>query len=138
MSSQPEAEAALRVVAAGADLESLARLEALFVSAPLGIGFLDRALRVERVNTALANVVGREASACRGLTIAELVPGLARLLVPVIEQVAARGEAIPELEFSGEAPTSPGTVRHWLAAFFPVLTGARASAGLRINNPAIT
>ena len=116
----------------GAELESLASLEALLLTAPLGIGFLDRSLRVERVNTALANIVGRPASECRGLTIAELVPGLAGLLVPVIEQVAARGEPIAEFEFSGEAPTAPGTVRHWLSALFPVRTATGALVGIGI------
>ena len=131
MAHQPDAGASERVVA-GPELEPLARLEALLVSAPLGIAFLDRALRVERVNTALANVVGRSASDCRGHTIAELVPGLAGLLVPVIEQVVAHGEAVPEFEFSGEAPSAPGIVRHWLSAFFPVRTSEGTLAGIGI------
>jgi PAS domain S-box-containing protein len=116
----------------GAEMELLARLEALLASAPLGIAFLDRSLRVERVNAALAAVLGVPASDCRGRTVAELVPGLAGQLVPVLEQVAARGEVLPEFEFSGQAPGTGPLVRHWLAAFFPVRATGGALAGFGI------
>jgi signal transduction histidine kinase len=104
----------------GGDSGLLARLEALLASAPLGIAFLGPDLRVERVNAALAAVLGRTTESCRGHSISELVPHLAGVLVPVTEQVVATGIAVPELEFSGEAPASPGVTRHWLSALFPV------------------
>ena len=105
---------------AGHDTALLARLEGLLASAPLGIAFLGPDLRVERVNAALAVVLGCAPESCRGLAIQELVPQLASVLVPVIDQVVATGVAVPELEFSGEAPGAPGTTRHWLSALFPV------------------
>lgn len=117
---------------ASAELEPLARLEALLASAPLGIAFLDRALRVERVNAALAKVLGRTATECRGHTVADLAPNLAGVLEPLIDQVVALGEAVSEFEFSGEAPSAPGETRHWLSAFFPVRTAGGALAGVGI------
>jgi PAS domain S-box-containing protein len=114
------------------ETELLARLEALLASAPLGIVFLDRDLRVERVNTALATVLGRPAAECSGYTVAQLVPGLASVLVPVIEQVAHSGEVVSEFEFSGEAPSAPGVTRHWLSALFPVRTSSGELAGVGI------
>lgn len=114
------------------EMELLPRLEALLASAPLGIAFLDRALRVERVNEALATVLGIPAAECRGRTVAELIPGLAGELVPVLEQVLARGETVPEFEFSGEAPGSGARIRHWLAAFFPVRSQGDVLAGVGI------
>ena len=114
------------------ELELLARLEALFASAPLGIAFLDRTLRVERVNAALAAVLGIPAAACRGRTVPELIPGLAGVLVPVLEQVVSRAHAVPEFEFSGEVPGSAGRTRYWLSAFFPVRTNGDVLAGVGI------
>jgi PAS domain-containing protein len=103
----------------------LARLEALLASAPLGIAFLDRELRVVRVNAALAKVLARPIAECVGCAVAELVPALAEVLLPVLERVASTGEPVPEFEFSGEAPSAPGITRHWLSALVPVRTSAR-------------
>ena len=114
------------------EMELLARLEALLASAPLGIAFLDRELRVERVNNALATVLGVPAVECRGRTVPELIPGLADVLVPVLERVVTRGEAVPEFEFSGEAPGSAGSSHHWLSALFPVRTNGNTLAGVGI------
>jgi PAS domain S-box-containing protein len=114
------------------DLEPLARLEALLASAPLGIAFLGDDLRIERVNAALAGVLGRTAESCIGQSIAELVPALATVLVPVAEEVLGTGAAVPELEFSGDAPSTPGATRHWLAAVFPVRLEDGPMAGVGI------
>ena len=117
---------------AGHDTALLARLEGLLASAPLGIAFLGPDLRVERVNAALADVLGRSAESCRGLSIPEVVPWLASVLLPVIEEVAATGVAVPELEFSGEAPSAPGAMRHWLSALFPVRVDGGRVVGVGI------
>ena len=121
-------------MSAGTDaaIETLARLEALLASAPLGIAFLDPDLRVERVNAALARVLGRPAADCNGRTVAELVPELAGVLLPLLERVAATGEAVLELEFSGEAPSTPGMTRHWLSALFPIRADGSSLAGVGI------
>jgi hypothetical protein len=87
---------------------------------------------VERVNTALAAVLGRPAAECRGRSVAELIPGLAGVLLPVLGQIVTRGEAVPEFEFSSEAPGSGAQTRHWLSAFFPVRTDGDALAGVGI------
>jgi signal transduction histidine kinase len=118
--------------AASAETELLVRLEALLASAPLGIAFLDGELRVERVNDALASVLRRPAAECVGRTVADLVPMLADVLAPVIEHVAKHGEVVPELEFSGEPPGSPGVTRHWLSAIFPVRAPGDGLAGVGI------
>ena len=116
----------------GGEAELLSRLEALLACAPLGIAFLDRALRVERVNAALARVLGRTVAECSGRSVDELAPALAAHLVPVLERVRALGEEVPDFEFSGEAPGAPGSLRRWLAAFFPVQTTAGARSGVGI------
>ena len=113
-------------------MDPLVRLEALLASAPLGIAFLDLELRVERVNAALARVLGRPAADCRGRSVPELVPKLAGVLVPVLDQVVATGEVVPELDFSGEAPSTPDVTRQWLSAVFPVKSDGGTLAGVGI------
>jgi PAS domain S-box-containing protein len=113
-----------------AESELLARLEALLSSAPLGIAFLDVERRVERVNDALAHQLRRPAAECVGRSVADLVPTLAAALDPVIEHVARTGEVVPEFEFSGEPPGSPGVIRHFLSAVFPVRGSGEALAGV--------
>ena len=62
----------------GSEAELLPRLEALLASAPLGIVFLDRELRVERVNVAaLATVLGRRSRTAADCSVDELAPALA-------------------------------------------------------------
>ena len=121
-----------QVPRSGAEVELLPRLEALLACAPLGIAFLDRELRVERVNAALAMALGRTVEECGGRSVAELAPTLAEFLVPVLERVLVLGEGVPDFEFSGEAPAAPGSLRRWLAALFPVQTTAGARNGVGI------
>jgi signal transduction histidine kinase len=130
MPHELDAEAPTRL-APSAESELLV-LEALLASAPLGIAFLDSELRVERVNDALAAVLHRPAAECTACTVAQLVPKLADVLVPVIEHVVRTGEAVSELEFSGEPPGSPGVTRHWLSAVFPVRARGDGLAGVGI------
>jgi PAS domain S-box-containing protein len=115
-----------------AQMESLEKLEALLASAPLGIAFLDPDLRVERVNAALAAVLGAPASECEGRTVQELVPQLADALLPMLRRVAKTGEAMPDLDFSGQAPGTQGRTRHWLAAFFPLRSDTAELTGVGI------
>jgi signal transduction histidine kinase len=129
MPHELDAETQMRLHAS-AESELLSRLEALLASAPLGIAFLDRELRVERVNEALAFQLQRPAAECVGHTVADLVPTLAGALAPVVEHVARTREVVAEFEFSGEPPGAPGVVRHFLSAVFPVLGSGDGLAGV--------
>jgi signal transduction histidine kinase len=63
---------------------SLAQLDALLAHAPIGIGFLDDALRYARVNAALAAINGLPAAAHIGRTADEVIPALAPILTPLL------------------------------------------------------
>jgi signal transduction histidine kinase len=132
MPHQLDAEAQARL-AAGAESQPLARLEALLASAPLSIAFLDADLRVERVNEALAAMLRRPAAECIGRTVAELAPAVASVLGPVIEHVARQGKVVSEFEFSAEPPGSSG-MRHWLSAVFPVHGERLAGVGIILRD----
>ncbi|MCC7546396.1 MAG: PAS domain S-box protein [Burkholderiales bacterium] len=99
-----------------------ALLDAIYASAPVGLGFWDRQLRFVRVNARLAEMNGLPSEAHIGSTPMELLPGIAQL-----EQLMAQWRRIlsgelPELfmEISGETPAAPGEIRYWRERFFPV------------------
>jgi PAS domain S-box-containing protein len=100
---------------------SLAVLEAFFEASPLGMAYLDRAMRYIDINPVLAqlNEVSREEH--RGHTPHEVFPeGEAQLQVErLLQRVMETGEP---LMVEGEAFAHPeSTTRRWMqAAFFPV------------------
>jgi PAS domain S-box-containing protein len=100
--------------------ESLALLDAVLASAPVGIGFWDTDLRYVRVNEALAEINGLPAPEHVGKTLAEVVPTLAPALEPIYRRVLDTGEPYMHHETTGEVPTMPGEARHWLTSYYPV------------------
>ncbi len=108
------------------DREALERahalLDAIYASAPVGLGFWDRRLRFVRVNARLAEMNGLPPAAHLGKTPLELLPG-----IPGLEGLMAQWRRIlagelPELvmDIAGETPAAPGETRQWRERFFPV------------------
>jgi PAS domain S-box-containing protein len=95
-------------------------VSALYESAPIGLGFFDRDYRYLRVNDELAAINGIPAAETLGRTLREVVPVNAPAVEPVIDRVFATGEAVRDLEVTGETPLQPGVLRHWLTGFYPV------------------
>jgi PAS domain S-box-containing protein len=110
--------------------ESLALLEAVLASAPVGIGFWDTELRYVRVNEALAEINGLPRDEHPGKTLAEVVPGLAAQLEPLYRRVLETGEPYMHVEATGEVASTPGDVRHWLTSYYPVRTASGEVIGL--------
>ncbi len=100
--------------------ETLALLDALLEHAPVGFAFFDRGHRYVRVNDFLAAINGRPAKAHEGAHLREVVPANAPAVEPVLERVFASGEAVQNLEVTGETPAAPGEERSWLCCFYPV------------------
>ena len=81
--------------------ESLAEMNALYDTAPVGLCVLDRDLRFVRINERLAEFNGPPAQAHLGRTLREVLPGLA----DEAERMAARvlaGETLLDVELAGE------------------------------------
>ena len=68
-------------------------LDAFFVHAPAGFGFLDHDLRHVRVNQALAEIMGHERDEIEGRTLRELAPVNGAVLEPLARSVLETGEA---------------------------------------------
>ena len=104
-------------------LETLALLDSMLGNAPIGFAFFDRDLHYVRVNDFLAGTHGLPADAHPGHRAIEFYPeDLARKKESCIAQVFETGEAVRDIELSGEMPFTPGVQRSWLMHFYPVRT----------------
>ena len=98
-----------------------ALLDALYGSAPVGLGFWDRELRYVRVNDALAAINDLAPEAHVGKTFADVVPQIAHVIEPVARHVLERREPVIGLEHTSGTPGRPDDVRHWLVSYYPVV-----------------
>ncbi|MEJ7931838.1 PAS domain-containing protein [Ramlibacter sp. AN1015] len=101
-----------------------AELESIFAAAPVGIAVLDRGSRFLLVNAELARMHGIDLADHVGRSVRDVVPALAEGIEQTVAQVFATGETLRGLEFSGDLPSQPGLVRHWLSGFYPVRSAA--------------
>ena len=101
--------------------EREAMLNAFLVSSPLGMMMLDKKLRHTSVNPALAAMSGVPVEQHLGRTAEEVVPKTAPMVAPLFHKVLESGEALHNIEFSGEVPRYPGILRWWLMTLFPIL-----------------
>jgi len=100
--------------------ETLALLDSLLATAPVGLAFLDPSLRYVRINEALAEINGLSADAHRGKAVEEVLGERSAWLVPLLRQVLETGEVYRGDEFSGPTAREPGVLHHWVGDYFPV------------------
>jgi two-component system cell cycle sensor histidine kinase/response regulator CckA len=113
-------DAEVKAAAAEAQAETLALLETLLESAPVGFAFVDRDFRFARVNDALAEMNGLSAAEHLGRRVSEVVPALWPQLHALYQGVLGSGEAVRGLEITGATDAQPGVQRHWVVSFYPV------------------
>jgi two-component system, chemotaxis family, CheB/CheR fusion protein len=97
-----------------------AMMESLFTTSPVGLSLFDRDWRLLRINQAQADMNGYSVEAHIGKTLSELLPGLAKQILPTLRKVIKTGKSIRSLEINGRTPASPDADRHWIASYFPV------------------
>ncbi|TCP35843.1 PAS domain-containing protein [Sphingomonas sp. BK235] len=102
-----------------------AALDALFDTAPLGLGIWDRELRFVRVNASLAQMNGLPPEAHIGYTPRELLPDIAGIdaLMERWRQIIATGEPWLDVEVHGGTPANADKQRCWREHFFPIRSG---------------
>jgi PAS domain S-box-containing protein len=110
--------------------ETLALLNTVVQSAPIGFAFVDRSLRYRVINTQLAEINGFPPAAHLGHTARELYPELADYIEPVLQHVLDTGEAILDVEASGVLPSRPEQIRHWSCSYYPVHTSSGEVLGV--------
>jgi PAS domain S-box-containing protein len=97
-----------------------AEFESTFAAAPVGLAVFDREGRYVRVNAELAHINGLPADEHVGRSVHQVVPGLGDEVARVVAGVFDTGETVRDLEVSGQTPSRPGEVRHWLCGFYPI------------------
>src|SRR3954468_6803791 len=99
---------------------SLALLDTLFATAPVGLAFFDHELRYTRINDALAEINGRPVDDQLGRTVQEMLPEADREVVDQIRRVLHTGVAVTDLEVQVATPREPGRPRLFNASYYPV------------------
>src|SRR5436190_10899895 len=99
---------------------SLALLDTLFATAPVGLAFFDHELRYTRINDALAEINGRPVDDHLGRTVQEMLPEADREVVDQICRVLHTGVAVTDLEVRVATPREPGRPRLFNASYYPV------------------
>src|SRR5438067_7269799 len=111
---------------------SLALLDTLFATAPIGLGFLETELRYVAVNAALAELNGGPVAEHLGRTVAQVVPDLEPELASVFRRVLETGQPQTNLEIEGVTPRDPGEPHLFNASCYPVRDSTGAVLGLGI------
>ena len=104
--------------------ESLALLDTIFESAPVGLALHGPDLRFVRVNRELASFNGISVEEHIGRTISELVPSVSPVVEDAVRSVLETGRPITGVEISGETPGRRGVVQTWMCGWYPVRQGS--------------
>ena len=101
-------------------------LRALFERAPVGQGYWDADMRYRLLNDRLAQINGIPLEDHIGRTPSQVLGELGTETESALRRVLDTGSSIVELDFAGETPAEPGTLKHWLVSFYPALDGVAA------------
>ncbi|MFL5955807.1 MAG: GAF domain-containing protein [Gaiellaceae bacterium] len=110
--------------------QTSALLDALYGSAPVGLGFWDRELRYVRVNEELARINERSPEEHVGRTFGEVIPHLAHVIEPIARGVLERRQPVIGLEIAAGTPSDPAAPRFWRASYYPVLAPGGDALGV--------
>jgi len=131
VTARERSEAARKVVSAELQ-ETVALLDTLLGSAPVGFAFFDRELRYQRVNETLARINGMTAEAMLGRTVPEILPGLESVVRQSLRPVLETGHAQVGVEVRGTTPAEPDRERFWLSSYYPVNDAAGSRLGVGV------
>lgn len=98
---------------------SLAVLDALEATAPIGISVVDRDFRVIHMNELLAGLNGTSSAEAEGRSLAEILGPLWPHFEPNFTQVLESGKPLSRIETARSAVHGFST--HWLTSYFPVI-----------------
>jgi PAS domain S-box-containing protein len=112
-------------------VQALSILDAIQATPSVGIGYVDRAFRILRINPTLAAINGGAVEDQIGRTLAEVVPELWPALEPLYRQVLDTGQSVTGTTVSGETAADPERAHRWLTNLNPVrVDGAVVGIGV--------
>ncbi len=112
--------------------EQLAQIKALYITAPVGLCFLDREYRFIQINERLAEINGLSVSEHLGRKLEEILPELAEAQAPIFEQVLETGLPVLDIEVQGTTPAHPGVIRYWSTSYYPLLAAGEQQLDKRV------
>ncbi|WP_457103882.1 response regulator [Methylobacterium sp. P5_C11] len=95
-------------------------LDGVLANAPVGLGFLDRALNIRHMNRALATMSERGFGADLGAPIWAMLPTLREELSTKLAAALREGLVSPDVPVAVPTPSAPGGVRHFSMSFYPL------------------
>jgi PAS domain S-box-containing protein len=99
---------------------SLALLDTLFATAPVGLAFFDPDLRYVRVNEALALINGLSIDEHIGRSVQDVLPEAGQEVVDQLRTVLDTGVPATDLEVRVATQRDPGTPHIFSASYYPV------------------
>ena len=109
---------------------TMAELDAVLTSAPVGFAFHDRDLRYVRVNERLATALGHAPSEIIGRRPSDVLPGIGADIEEGLSRALATDQAVLDLELGGPGGQRGEAPREWLATMFPVRTAGWELVGV--------
>jgi PAS domain S-box-containing protein len=116
----------------------LAEIEAVYRSAPVGLGVIDTEFRFVRVNERMAEMSGLPVEAHLGRTVREVLPRLAEFFETRLRTLLATGQPVVDLEVRTETPTQPGLERIWVQSWYPLRAPDGRIVGINIAVEEVT
>lgn len=116
--------------AARMEQESLALLNTLLASAPIGIAVYDLNGRHVLLNEALSQLDGVPLIDHLGKTPSEVLPLINGEMEEIIARVIRDGEAISQVEYMGPTRMDSEEIHHLLLSFYPVRVGEGEISGV--------
>lgn len=98
----------------------LAEIEALYRTAPIGLGLFDPDMRFLRINEALAEMNGVPIDEHLGRCAWDVVPALRPVAGPLFQTVFDTGEPLLGKEVRGTTPRAPGVEHCWIEDIYPL------------------
>lgn len=98
-------------------------LDALYATAPVGLGLVDRELCYLRINDHLAEINGLPAKHHLGRRPRDVLPLIGEEVEAHFRQTIDSGKPRLNVETRGETPSLPGVIRHWLTGYYPIFHG---------------
>lgn len=110
----------------------------IYDTIPIGLAFLSPECRYLQINQRMTEICGIPVADHLGRSVRETLPRLADQVESIVRSVIATGEAITNVEVSGERPDESGAQRFWTTSWEPFKTENGTVIGVNVAAQEIT
>ncbi|MCR9140289.1 MAG: PAS domain-containing protein [Alphaproteobacteria bacterium] len=101
---------------------NVARLEAFYRLAPIGVGLHGADMRYVEVNEALATTIGLPVSQIEGRHPRDIVPDIWKVAEPLFREILETRKPVLNVEVTAPSTAKDQDIRTWVANYFPIET----------------